>query len=139
MLSNLCLMAAGSVSGSVRKRDTPASVSRITGRVCRWRCVRPSSNPSDKGEEGSTRRFGGTGLGLAIVKEFLELQRGTIRVTDAPGGGAFFEVRLPLFAPPGTRVHAPAEAGMPEESFQQIGRASCREGGEDAVGGGTGD
>ena len=75
--------------------------------------------PFRQGEEGSTRRFGGTGLGLAIVKEFLELQHGTIRVTDAPGGGALFEVRLPLFAPPGTRLHAPAEAGMPEESFQQ--------------------
>ncbi len=53
-----------------------------------------------QGDGGSTRRFGGTGLGLAIVKEFVELHRGTIRVSDAPGGGAIFTVELPLVALP---------------------------------------
>lgn len=53
---------------------------------------------------GSTRRFGGTGLGLAIVKEFVELHGGTIRVSDAPGGGALFTVELPLIAPPDVSV-----------------------------------
>src|SRR3990167_698249 len=41
----------------------------------------------------------GTGLGLSIVKEFVELHRGTISVSDAPGGGALFQVKLPLNAP----------------------------------------
>lgn len=73
-----------------------------------------------QGEEGATRQFGGTGLGLAIVKEFLELQGGTIRVSAAAGGGAFFEVHLPLFAPPDAKVHdAAGEAGASEESFRQ--------------------
>ncbi len=53
-----------------------------------------------QGEAGLTRRFGGTGLGLAIVKEFVEQQRGTIQVEDAPIGGAEFRVEIPLVAPP---------------------------------------
>jgi signal transduction histidine kinase len=57
-----------------------------------------------QGDGGSTRRFGGTGLGLAIVKEFVELHRGTIGVSDAPGGGAIFTVELPLVALPDASV-----------------------------------
>jgi signal transduction histidine kinase len=81
-----------------------------------------------------TRRVGGTGLGLAIARDFVALHGGTIAVTDAPGGGARFEIRLPLRAPAGTPlgaatgidaataaaavdggrpVLAPAEAGSP--------------------------
>lgn len=38
---------------------------------------------------------GGTGLGLAICKEIIELHHGTIKVTEAPSGGACFTVTLP--------------------------------------------
>ena len=38
----------------------------------------------------------GTGLGLTICRQIVEAHRGTIRVTDTPGGGATFEIRLPL-------------------------------------------
>lgn len=38
----------------------------------------------------------GTGLGLAICRGIAEAHEGTIGVTDTPGGGATFVVRLPL-------------------------------------------
>jgi PAS domain S-box-containing protein len=55
-------------------------------------------------QSGTTREVGGTGLGLAIVKEFVDLHHGTIAVSQAPGGGALFQVELPLQAPPGAYV-----------------------------------
>ena len=47
-------------------------------------------------QHGTTRSHGGTGLGLAIAKEFTELHHGSISVSEAPGGGALFQVVLPL-------------------------------------------
>ena len=52
------------------------------------------------------RPHGGTGLGLAIVKEFAELHGGGVTLGEARGGGALFEVILPLAAPPSTQVCA---------------------------------
>ena len=46
----------------------------------------------------------GSGLGLNIVKEFVELHLGTVVVLDAPGGGAVFQVEMPLRAPNGVFV-----------------------------------
>ncbi len=37
----------------------------------------------------------GTGLGLTLVKQTVEAHRGHIEVTETPGGGATFRVRLP--------------------------------------------
>lgn len=52
-----------------------------------------------QGEGSANRRYGGTGLGLAIVKEFVELQGGSVSISDAAIGGACFQVALPLNAP----------------------------------------
>jgi PAS domain S-box-containing protein len=57
-----------------------------------------------------TRQFGGTGLGLAIVRDFVELHGGTITVSDAPGGGALFQVELPLRSPRGAVVRPDSNA-----------------------------
>jgi signal transduction histidine kinase len=40
-------------------------------------------------------RSGGTGLGLAIARRIATAHRGTIRITDAPGGGAAVVVTIP--------------------------------------------
>ncbi|MGE0448201.1 MAG: nitrogen regulation protein NR(II) [Vicinamibacterales bacterium] len=45
-----------------------------------------------------TTRVNGTGLGLAIVKRLIELQDGTVRLTDRAGGGTIAEVVLPQAA-----------------------------------------
>ena len=64
-----------------------------------------------QGQTGTTREFGGTGLGLAIAKDFADLHGGSISVSDAPGGGALFQVELPRYAPEGTYVVGRAGVG----------------------------
>ncbi len=66
-------------------------------------------------QQGTTREHGGTGLGLAIAKEFVDLHRGAISVSPAPGGGALFQVEIPLEAPAGTELTPPHPA-RPDES-----------------------
>ncbi|SDS22160.1 two-component system sensor histidine kinase StyS [Pseudomonas oryzae] len=46
----------------------------------------------------------GSGLGLAIAREFVELHGGTVTVSDAPGGGALFQLEMPLHAPSQAQV-----------------------------------
>ncbi|HEY9604472.1 MAG TPA: ATP-binding protein [Allocoleopsis sp.] len=70
-----------------------------------------------QGDGGSTRHFGGTGLGLAIVKEFVELHGGSIKVSNAPGGGAIFTVELPLVAPPDAIVLTKVDAASETEDI----------------------
>ena len=52
------------------------------------------SEPFYRGKNASN--VPGTGLGLSIVKQFVELQRGDIRVDSEPGVGTTFRVKLPL-------------------------------------------
>ena len=47
-------------------------------------------------DEGRARRQGGAGLGLSLVKVISVAHGGTVTASDAPAGGARFEVRLPL-------------------------------------------
>jgi signal transduction histidine kinase len=46
-----------------------------------------------RGDASRSQR--GLGLGLSMVKAIVEAHGGTIRVVDAPGGGARFEIRIP--------------------------------------------
>ena len=45
-------------------------------------------------DKSRARDSGGTGLGLAIVKHLIELQGGTVKVENAPNGGARFTIRM---------------------------------------------
>jgi two-component system sensor histidine kinase KdpD len=40
----------------------------------------------------------GMGLGLSIARSLVEMNGGTLRLNDAPGGGTLFEVELPAEA-----------------------------------------
>src|SRR5712691_13146491 len=52
-----------------------------------------------------TTKDDGTGLGLALVRVTLEAHRGTISVSETPGGGATFAI---IFPPPSsTNLHRP--------------------------------
>jgi len=44
----------------------------------------------------SARHYGELGLGLWMTRQMLEAHQGAIRVEDTPGGGATFEILLPL-------------------------------------------
>jgi two-component system OmpR family sensor kinase len=50
-------------------------------------------------EAGRERGRGGAGLGLAIVDGVVSAHGGSVSVTDTPGGGATFTVRLPAGPP----------------------------------------
>lgn len=59
-----------------------------------------------------TDKTEGTGLGLAIVRQAVDFHHGTISVSETPGGGATFVVRLPRHPDaerPAPRQHAPVE------------------------------
>jgi PAS domain S-box-containing protein len=97
-LLNLTINACQAAGNSaVDVRITPE------GRVCRI-AVRdrgpgiPQEIRDRVFEPFFTTRAGGTGLGLAIVKRLLELQDGTIALTDCPDGGTLAEITLPLAA-----------------------------------------
>ncbi len=51
-----------------------------------------------RGSRSSRASSDGSGLGLALVSRHVQLMGGTVSVTDAPGGGARFVVRLPVGA-----------------------------------------
>jgi len=48
-------------------------------------------------EYSRNRRTGGAGLGLAVVRSLVEAHRGTLQISDCPGGGARLTVRLPVY------------------------------------------
>jgi two-component system, OmpR family, sensor kinase len=52
--------------------------------------------PFYRGDAGRSRDQGGAGLGLSIVAAVVAAHQGAVRVADTPGGGATFEVELPL-------------------------------------------
>jgi len=64
--------------------------------------------------DGRRGEVAGTGLGLAITKEFVDLQLGTVVVSEAAGGGALFQVEIPLRAPPGSYVRDLDATALPE-------------------------
>lgn len=69
-------------------------------------------------DQSSTRSQGGTGLGLYLCRQLAGLLGGTLTLSDAPGGGACFTVRLPnMFSTTDDYAHlavAPADGDLAE-------------------------
>jgi len=60
---------------------------------------------------GTTRRHGGLGLGLSIVKHIAEAHGGSVAaVSDGPGEGATFTIRLPAIIDASTTPTEPVQA-----------------------------
>nr|WP_274638029.1 HAMP domain-containing sensor histidine kinase [Microbacterium bovistercoris] len=59
---------------------------------------------------GGKRTVGGSGLGLAIVDAIVKAHGGACHVTDTPGGGATFTIRIPVSPGSGT-LPLPVRAG----------------------------
>jgi PAS domain S-box-containing protein len=78
-------------------------------------------------DSSSQRQFGGTGLGLSIAKDFVTLHGGSISVTDAPGGGALFQVEIPLKAPDGRHVRPVQKAADASAETRAILKGSIEE------------
>lgn len=70
-----------------------------------------------QGGHAEPGHFGGTGLGLTIVKDFVSLHGGVVVVSDAPGGGALFQIELPRHAPSGMYVSAVAPSSYEPSLF----------------------
>ncbi|WP_420855676.1 sensor histidine kinase [Streptomyces oceani] len=67
-------------------------------------------------DDARSRDAGGAGLGLAIARDVAERHGGTLAVRAATGGGACFELRLPMAAEAGTTTHAASDADSPRDS-----------------------
>lgn len=52
--------------------------------------------PFRQGNDVRSRPRPGTGIGLALAQQFVAAHRGSVRCLTRPGGGARFEVRLPV-------------------------------------------
>lgn len=52
--------------------------------------------PLYRGEESRNRKTGGAGLGLGVARRIVEAHGGTLRARNHPGGGAAFDLRLPV-------------------------------------------
>jgi two-component system OmpR family sensor kinase len=71
-----------------------------------------------RADQARTRQAGGAGLGLAFVAALVAAHGGTVGVEPTPGGGATFQITLPL-AP--EVLEAGASSSPPEISPDEVG------------------
>src|SRR5690606_4195853 len=66
-----------------------------------------------------TRAVGGSGLGLAIVETIAKAHGGSCDVTDTPGGGATFTIRVPAATPQGVGEADPVDRHLPAPTLRR--------------------
>ncbi|MDT0481420.1 MULTISPECIES: sensor histidine kinase [Streptomyces] len=120
ILGNLIDNAVDAAQGSVRARVTVTAYadpdrSELVLRVSDTGAGVDPAHAEAVFERGfSTKPAGpgGRGLGLALVRQAVNRCKGTLTVAEAEGGGARFEVRLPL----GSESRGPEDATAPEDT-----------------------
>ncbi|MFR9796960.1 ATP-binding protein [Streptomyces sp. MS06] len=105
ILGNLIDNAVDAAQGRVPARVTVTALTEDADLVLRVADTGAGVAP-DRADAVFRRGFstkpagpGGRGLGLALVRQAVHRHRGALTVARAEGGGAEFEVRLPLTAP----------------------------------------
>ncbi|MFF7473595.1 ATP-binding protein [Streptomyces sp. NPDC008092] len=104
ILGNLIDNAVDAAQGTVRARVTVTAYAEGTELVMRVTDTGAGVDPAhaelvfQRGFSTKPAGPGGRGLGLALVRQAVVRLDGTLTVTEAPEGGAVFEVRLPLRA-----------------------------------------
>ncbi|MFF9128999.1 ATP-binding protein [Streptomyces sp. NPDC014806] len=117
VLGNLIDNAVDAAQGRVPARVTVTAYADATDLVLRVADTGPGVDPEHAGlvfQRGFTTKPagpGGRGLGLALVHQTVHRHDGTLTVREAAGGGAEFEVRLPLRADAGTPTSAVTQGG----------------------------
>ncbi|GEC10534.1 histidine kinase [Streptomyces spinoverrucosus] len=102
ILGNLIDNAVDAAQGSVRARVTVTAYTEGGELVLRVADTGEGVDPAhaelvfQRGFTTKSAGPGGRGLGLALVRQAVHRHGGTLSVTAAAGGGAEFEVRLPL-------------------------------------------
>ncbi|ANS68051.1 two-component sensor kinase [Streptomyces lincolnensis] len=124
ILGNLIDNAVDAAQGSVRARVTVTAYAEAGALVLRVSDTGLGVDPAhaetvfQRGFSTKPAGPGGRGLGLALVRQAVTRCEGTLSVAEADGGGAQFEVRLPL----GT-WEGPAEPGHDREPAVEAERA----------------
>ncbi|MET7693491.1 sensor histidine kinase [Streptomyces sp. NPDC005483] len=118
ILGNLIDNAVDAAQGSVRGRVTVTAFADGRRLVLRVSDTGAGVDPAHaeavfrRGFSTKPAGPGGRGLGLALVRQAVNRCQGTLTVADAEGGGAEFEVRLPL----GSGPDLLADAAVPESA-----------------------
>ncbi|WP_155060656.1 sensor histidine kinase [Streptomyces blattellae] len=105
ILGNLIDNAVDAAQGSVRARVTVTAYTKSGELVLRVSDTGAGVDPAhaeavfQRGFSTKPAGPGGRGLGLALVRQAVTRHEGKLRVAEAAGGGAEFDVRLPLNRP----------------------------------------
>lgn len=135
ILGNLIDNAVDAAQGSLRARVTVTAYTDRAGLVLRVADTGAGVDPAhaeavfQRGFSTKPAGPGGRGLGLALVRQAVNRHEGSLTVAEAVGGGAVFEVRLPL------RVGGGADSGDAADSGGAVAGGGVSGGA--ATGGGT--
>ncbi|GGX55304.1 histidine kinase [Streptomyces minutiscleroticus] len=136
VLGNLIDNAVDAAQGSARARVTVTALADGDGLLFRVSDTGDGVDPAhaeEVFERGWTTKPagpGGRGIGLALVRQAVRRHEGTLTVSEAAGGGAEFEVRLPLRCGDGTGYGDRAARVLPMAREEHTGRGEHMEYGE---------